>query len=101
MNIFVAKLSPQTKSEDLQDLFGAHGEVTSAKVIMDRETGRSKLFGFVEMANDDEASQAIESLDNTEVSGARIVVKKARPREEGGSGDSRGGYQQRSNQRRY
>lgn len=102
MNIFVAKLSPQTQSEDLQEIFAAHGEVTSAKVIMDRETGRSKLFGFVEMANDDEANQAIEALDNAEVSGARIVVKKARPREDNPMGGGRsGGFQPRQNTRRY
>lgn len=102
MNIFVAKLSPQTKSEDLQELFSAHGEVTSAKVIIDRETGRSKLFGFVDMTNDDEATQAIEALDNSELNGARIAVKIARPREERPAGGGRsGGYEPRSNPRRY
>jgi RNA recognition motif-containing protein len=97
MNIFVAKLSPQTQSEDLQELFSAHGEVTSAKVIMDRETGRSKLFGFVEMSNDDEANQAIEALDNSDLNGSRIAVKVARPREDRPSG----GFQPRNNPRRY
>ncbi len=56
MNLFVAKLSSSTTGDDLQELFSAHGDVTSAKVIIDRETGNSKGFGFVEMANDDEAS---------------------------------------------
>ena len=85
MNIFVAKLSARTKSEDLEQMFSEFGEVTSAKVIMDRETGYSKRFGFVEMPNDDEAQTAIDSLDDKESDGSRIVVKKARPREEAGS----------------
>ncbi len=82
MNIFVAKLSSRTKSEDLEQLFSEFGEVTSAKVIMDRETGYSKRFGFVEMSNDDEAKAAIEKLDDKDLDGSRIVVKKAQPREE-------------------
>ncbi|SFE81321.1 RNA recognition motif domain-containing protein [Thermophagus xiamenensis] len=82
MNIFVAKLSARTKSEDLEQLFSEFGEVSSAKVIMDRATGYSKRFGFVEMPNDDEAQTAIDNLDDKEFDGSRIVVKKARPREE-------------------
>jgi RNA recognition motif-containing protein len=102
MNIFVAKLSSQTKSEDLQDAFGAFGAVTSAKVIMDRETGKSKQFGFVEMADDQEALQAIESLNESELKGSRIVVSKARPREASApQGGNRGGFQPRNNPRRY
>jgi RNA recognition motif-containing protein len=92
MNIFVAKLSSRTKSEDLEQMFGEFGEVTSAKVIMDRETGYSKRYGFVEMPNDDEATAAIENLDDKEFDGTRIVVKKARPREETGG---RGGHRNR------
>jgi len=91
MNIFVAKLSSRTKSEDLEHVFGEFGEVTSAKVIMDRETGNSKRFGFVEMSNDDEARTAIEKLDDQELDGSHIVVKKARPREEAGGGGGNGG----------
>jgi cold-inducible RNA-binding protein len=89
MNIFVAKLNFDTTSEDLQAAFDAFGEVSSAKVIMDRETGRSKGFGFVEMPNDQEGNNAIENLDGTELDGREIVVKKARPKEEG---SGRGGF---------
>ena len=82
MNIFVAKLNYSTREEKLLELFEAFGEVSSAKLVMDRETGRSKGFGFVEMPNDDEANHAIDSLNDTEVDGRTIVVKVARPREE-------------------
>ncbi|MBN2164688.1 MAG: RNA-binding protein [Marinilabiliaceae bacterium] len=80
MNIFVAKLSSTTTSEDLQKLFEDYGDVESAKVIMDRETGKSKQFGFVEMPNEEEALLALERLDETELNGAKIVVKRANPR---------------------
>lgn len=82
MNIFVAKLSSSTTSEDLQQLFSEYGEVASAKVIMDKFTGNSKRFGFVEMNNDDEAQNAIKELDECEYDNSTIVVKKARPRNE-------------------
>ena len=62
MNLFVAKLDSSITGDDLQELFSAHGEVASAKVIFDRETGNSKCFGFVEMPNDDEANAAIAAL---------------------------------------
>ena len=88
VNIFVAKLSSTTTSEDLQALFSEHGSVSSAKVIMDRETGNSKCFGFVEMEDETEGFNAINALNETEFQGRKIVVKKARPREEGG--DDRG-----------
>lgn len=94
MNIFVAKLNFDTTSEDLQSAFENFGEVSSAKVIMDRETGRSKGFGFVEMPNDDEGNSAIENLNETELDGRTIVVKVARPKEDnrgGGGGYNRGG----------
>ncbi|MFO8000134.1 MAG: RNA-binding protein [Marinilabilia sp.] len=97
MNIFVAKLSSRTTNEDLEQMFGEFGEVTSAKVIMDRESGYSKRYGFVEMPNDDEANTAIESLDDKELDGSRIVVKKARPREEAAGRGGGGGRQSRSN----
>ncbi|MFN8394903.1 MAG: RNA-binding protein [Bacteroidia bacterium] len=86
MNIFVAKLDFQTTSEDLQSLFEQFGEVESAKVIMDRETGRSRGFAFVEMPNDEEGYEAINNLNGTTVDGRTIVVKKAEPRAEGGGG---------------
>jgi RNA recognition motif-containing protein len=82
MNIFVAKLSANTTSEDLQELFEEHGEVTSARVIFDRVTGYSKRFGFVEMKNENEALNAIKELDRNEYDNSRIVVTKARPKEE-------------------
>ena len=82
MNIFVAKLSSSTTSDDLKTLFEEYGEVTSANVISDRMTGHSKKFGFVEMKNDDEANKAIKELDNCQYDNAEIVVKQARPREE-------------------
>lgn len=82
MNIFVAKLSSSTTSDDLKNLFEEYGEITSANVINDRMTGHSKKFGFVEMKNDDEANKAIKELDGCEYDNAEIVVKQARPRSE-------------------
>lgn len=94
MNIFVAKLDYNTSSDDLRYAFEAYGEVDSAKVIMDRDTGRSKGFGFVEMPDDTEAQSAIDGLNETELDGRTIVVKKATPREDRGGrgGGGRGGY---------
>lgn len=82
MNIFIAKLSSNTTSEDLKTLFEEYGEVTSAKVIFDKETGNSKRYGFVEMTNETEGNNAISSLNECEYDGAQIVVKKARPKNE-------------------
>lgn len=92
MNIFVAKLSFDTDSEGLREAFEAYGEVSSAKVITDFNTGKSKGYGFVEMVNDDEARQAIQDLDNTELDGHTIVVKEARPKEEMNRGGGGGGF---------
>ncbi len=95
MNIFVAKLNFDTQERDLEEAFAAHGTVDSAKIIMDKFTGRSKGFGFVEMPNDDEAQAAIDDLNDQEFDGRTIVVKKAEPRENrggGGGGGGRGGY---------
>lgn len=89
MNIFVAKLSSNTTSDQLQDLFETYGEVASAKVIIDRETGNSKGFGFVEMPSDQEGNEAINELNEKEFNGSTIVVKVARPREENGGGGFR------------
>ena len=92
MNIFVAKLNFDTQEQDLQEAFEEFGEVSSVKIIMDKFTGRSKGFGFVEMPNDDEAKTAIEDLNDREFDGRTIVVKKAEPRENrGGGGGYRGG----------
>ena len=82
MNIFIAKLNFSTSSESLRDLFEEFGEVTSANVIMDKNTGKSKGYGFVEMADDTEAQRAIDELDQCEFEERTIVVKKANPREE-------------------
>lgn len=94
MNIFVAKLNFDTQEGDLQDAFEEFGVVDSVKIIMDKFTGRSKGFGFVEMPNDDEAQAAIADLDDREFDGRTIVVKKAEPRENrgGGGGGGRGRY---------
>jgi len=95
MNIFVAKLNFNTSESLLQDAFTRFGEVDSVKIIMDKMTGKSKGFGFVEMPNDDEAQEAINELNDTELDGRTIVVKKAEPRENrdrGGFNRGGGGY---------
>lgn len=89
MNIFVAKLSFDTRESKVQSSFEQFGQVDSVKIIMDKMTSRSKGFGFVEMPNDDEAQEAIKALNNSSMDGRTIVVKKAEPRES--KGDSRGG----------
>lgn len=80
MNIFVAKLNFKTQQADLERAFAQYGQVSSVKIIMDKETGRSKGFGFVEMPNDDEARSAIEGLNDKELDGRVIVVKPANPK---------------------
>jgi RNA recognition motif-containing protein len=80
MNIFVAKLSSETTGEDLQNLFAHYGEVESAKVIIDRETGNSKRYGFVEMPNEAEAKEAINDLNESEFQGSTIIAKESQPR---------------------
>jgi RNA recognition motif-containing protein len=92
MNIFVAKLSFDTQSDDLREVFEEFGEVTTANVISDKFTGKSKGYGFVEMPNDEEARNAINELNDSELDGRTIVVKKAEPRESRGGGDRRGGF---------
>jgi RNA recognition motif-containing protein len=93
MNIYVSNLSFNTSDVELQDLFSKYGEVSSAKVITDRETGRSRGFGFVEMANDAEGKAAMEGLNNKEVEGRAMSVSVAKEREArtGGGGGNRGG----------
>jgi RNA recognition motif-containing protein len=92
MKIFVAKLNFNTQSDELRSAFEQFGEVSSAAVVTDQETGRSKGFAFVEMPNDDEAWNAIEALDNADLDGYTIVVKKAEGREDRDHhGDNRGG----------
>lgn len=86
MNIFVARLNFKTRREELEAAFAKFGQVTSAKIVKDRDTGRSKGFGFVEMANDAEAQQAIAALNETELDGRTIVVKPANPKTAGEGG---------------
>lgn len=94
MNIYVGNLSWNLKDQDLSNLFASHGEVVSAKIVTDKFTNRSKGFGFVEMANDDQAQAAIAALNGSEVDGRNIVVNESRPKPEGGSGG--GGFKKRS-----
>ena len=88
--IYVGNLSYQTTENDLADLFGQLGEVSSASIITDRDTGRSKGFGFVEMGSD-EADKAIAQLNGSELDGRTLTVNEARPREDRASGGNRGG----------
>ena len=81
MNIYVGNLSYETRDSDLEQAFAAHGAVDSARVIMDRDSNRSKGFGFVEMANQAEAESAISSLDGTDLQGRTVKVNEAKPRE--------------------
>jgi RNA recognition motif-containing protein len=100
--LYVGNLSYQVDSSELEQLFGQHGQVLSAQVINDRDTGRSKGFGFVEMANDNEAEAAIAALNGQEHGGRALTVNEARPREDrgfsggggggGGGGGRRGGF---------
>ena len=89
--IYVGNLPFSTTDSELQTLFGQHGQVTSAQVVMDRETGRSRGFGFVEMANDNEAQNAINSLNNFQMGGRPLVVNEARPKENAGGRGFGGG----------
>ncbi len=82
MNIFVAKLNPETTSEDLQNLFSHYGDVKSVKVIYDKETGSSKRYGFVEMADATEAMEAINQLNDSEFQGSTIAVKESQPKDQ-------------------
>jgi RNA recognition motif-containing protein len=88
--LYVGNLSYGTTDERLREMFEEHGSVTSAQIIMDRDTGRSKGFGFVEMGTDQEAQAAIEALNGQQIDGRALTVNEARPKTEGGGG--RGGY---------
>ena len=100
MNIYVSNLSFNVQDEDLKEFFAEYGEVTSAKVITDKFTGRSRGFGFVEMSDDAAAQKAIQELDGATVEGRAIKVSEAKPREarpsNGGSGGSGGGAPRRN-----
>ncbi|SFK25790.1 RNA recognition motif. (a.k.a. RRM, RBD, or RNP domain) [Porphyromonadaceae bacterium KH3CP3RA] len=97
MNIYVSNLNFNTTSESLQELFAAYGEVTSAKIITDRDTDRSRGFGFVEMSDDTEGQNAIAGLNDTDFEGKTIVVNVARPKTE----RSHGGYNNRGGDGRH
>jgi RNA recognition motif-containing protein len=96
MKLYVGNLAFQTSSEDLQQLFSQAGTVESASVVEDRETGRSRGFGFVEMASKEDGQKAIEQFNGKEVNGRNLNVNEARPREDrggrGGGGGGRGGF---------
>src|SRR3954462_1202007 len=95
--IYVGKLSYEVDGSELEQMFGAHGQVVSAQVISDRDTVRSKGFGFVEMSSDEEAQAAIAALNGAQNGGRALTVNEARPKEEGGGrggggGGGRGGF---------
>ena len=89
--IYVGNLTYAVTSSDLEQLFGQHGTVESAQIISDRDTGRSKGFGFVEMKTDQEAQAAIAALNGKDMNGRALTVNEAKPRENGGRGGSSGG----------
>ncbi len=100
MNIYVSNINFRTQVESLEQLFSAYGEISSANIITDRMTGRSRGFGFIEMPNDEEGQAAIDALNGKEFEGKELNVNIARPREEraprrnfgGGGYGNRGGY---------
>lgn len=89
--LYVGNLSYQVTNGDLEKIFGEHGTVVSAQVVMDRDTGRSKGFGFVEMSSDNEAAAAVSACDGREEQGRRLTVNEARPREDRSGGGGFGG----------
>lgn len=105
MNIYVSNLSYAVNDGDLKELFGEYGEISSAKVIMDRESGRSRGFGFVEMPNDAEGQKAIDELNQVEYDGKVINVNVAKPRTDrprsGGFNRGNGGNRGYNSERRY
>ena len=92
MKLYVGNLAFQTSSEDLQQLFSQAGTVESASVVEDRETGRSRGFGFVEMSSKEEGQRAIEQFNGKELQGRNLNVNEAKPRENRGGGGGRGGF---------
>ena len=89
--LYVGNLSYQTTDQQLSELFAEAGNVTSAQVVTDRYTGQARGFGFVEMASEDEARQAIAAINGRNIDGRALVVNESKPREGGGGGGSRGG----------
>lgn len=99
MNIFIAKLNAGTDADGLEQLFSGFGEVTSSKVIMDRDTGKSKCFGFIEMTDSDAGAKAIDALHESEFEGNTIVVKKSEPKPESAGNNYRDNDRNKSNNR--
>ena len=97
MNIFISNLSFRVNDEDLKQLFEEYGEISSAKVITDKYSGKSRGFGFVEMSNDEEAKKAIEELDRAEYDGKVITVSVARPKTESKGRSSNSSFGRRNN----
>jgi RNA recognition motif-containing protein len=91
MDIYVGNIAYAVTDEDLRQAFGQYGKVESARVVIDRDTGRSRGFGFVEMPNQDEANAAIQSLNGTELKGRAMTVNPSRPRDDGRGGGGGGG----------
>lgn len=92
MNIYVGNLPYNITEDELRDAFSAYGKVTRAAIVIDRETNRSKGFGFVEMSNKDEAEAAINALNESDLKGRNVKVNEARPREDRAPRGPRGGY---------
>jgi len=92
MNIYVGNLSHKASEDEVRDLFSAFGQVSSVKIILDRETRQSRGFAFVEMNNENEANSAMEQLNGTEFLGRELRINEARPREDSRSGGGGGGY---------
>ncbi len=92
MKLYVGNLPFKTTENDLRDLFAQHGDVASATIVMDRETGRPRGFGFVEFANDEHARAAMAALNGKNYDGRDLTVNEAKPREGGGGGGGRGGF---------
>ncbi len=92
MKLYVGNLSFNTSQQDLNELFGTVGTVESTNIIEDRETGRSRGFGFVEMSSKEEGNTAIEQLNGKEIDGRELKVNEAKPQENRGGGGGRGGY---------
>jgi RNA recognition motif-containing protein len=92
INIYVGNLPYSTTDTELEELFGQHGQVQRASVVIDRETGRSRGFGFVEMANPEEGNAAIAALSGFELGGRKLIVNEAKPREQRSGGGFGGGF---------
>ena len=91
-NVFVGNMSFQTTETELRSMFEPFGEITRVSVVTDRDTGRARGFGFVEMSNDDEAAKAIAALNGKEIDGRALNINEARPKTAGGGARNGGGY---------